>query len=147
MAEKQWAAEEKIEKVSGEVNLFTCRRAANIEHSGNCHGSSFVLLRKTSLCLLSSTPHPPRVHTQARAHTHKSAGMQHYNSFQRFFKPRMGVFLITHRAGSRCTRTSSGHSEAAAFNLESSVLLCLHKCSKTSKQPSARRSFPIRYPQ
>lgn len=73
MAEKQWAAEEKIEKVTGEVNLFTCQRAANIKHSRNCHGSSFVLLRKTSLCLLSSTPHPPRVHTQTRAHTHTKA--------------------------------------------------------------------------
>lgn len=145
MAEKQWAAEEKIEKVAGEVNLFTCQRAANIEHCRNCHGSSFVLLRKTSLCLLSSTPHPPRLHTQTRAHTHKSVATQHYDSFQWFFKPRMGEFLLTHRAGSLCKRNSSGHSEAAALNLESRVLLCVHKRSKTSKQPSARRFFTIRY--
>lgn len=35
MAEKQRAAEEEMEKVASEVKVFTCRRAANIEYSGN----------------------------------------------------------------------------------------------------------------
>lgn len=151
-----------MEKVASDVNLFICRRAANIKYSGNEEEKTVAhWMRELSWVIFCSAskdmlvcyraPLPPALstppYTYRLAHTHKSTTTQHYGSLQRSLKSRMDVFLITHRPSSLCIRTGTGHSEAAAFSLDSSLLFCLHKCSKTSKQLSARRSFIIRYSQ